>query len=121
MARSGRSGLDSRIRTALWLYAFGALGLFLLVAPWTAVWTQAAVGLLPSRFGRVLLLGWVRGVVSGLGALDLVVAFAAARELWREMRGGGGPGESAGSDDAKKTAASAAADGSGWHRFPPES
>jgi len=86
MAGSRRAGLDSRIRTALWLYAFGALGLFLLVAPWTAVWTQAVAGLLPDHLTAVALLGWVRGVVSGLGAVDLLVALHVARELWAEMR-----------------------------------
>jgi len=77
--------LDSRIRTALLLYAFAIVGLFLLVAPWTGVWSQALVGLLPTRVGRIALGGWVRGVVSGLGALNLAVAFQMAIELWREM------------------------------------
>ena len=77
--------MDSRIRTALLLYAFGIIGLFLLVAPWTGVWSQALVGLLPTRVGRIALGGWVRGVVSGLGALNLAVAFQIAIELWREM------------------------------------
>ena len=92
--------MDSRIRTALWLYAFGAIGLFLLVAPWTAVWSQAAAGLLPSRFGRLVLLGWVRGIVSGVGALDLVVALQVARELWHEMQGDAAPTDPANSDDS---------------------
>ena len=39
--------MDSRIRTALLLYAFAIVGLFLLVAPWTGVWSQAVVGLMP--------------------------------------------------------------------------
>ena len=77
--------MDSRIRTALLLYAFAIIGLFLLVAPWTGVWSQALVGLLPTRVGRIALGGWVRGVVSGLGALNLAVAFQIAIELWREM------------------------------------
>ena len=77
--------MDSRIRTALLLYAFAIVGLFLLVAPWTGVWSQALVGLLPTRVGRIALGGWVRGVVSGLGALNLAVAFQIAIELWREM------------------------------------
>ena len=111
--------MESRIRTALWLYAFGAIGLFLLVAPWTAVWTQAVAGLLPTPLGRMALLGPVRGVVSGLGAFDLLVALQVARELWERMH----RAETHADADpaAKKTAARAAADGSGWHRTPPES
>ena len=111
--------MESRIRTALWLYAFGAIGLFLLVAPWTAVWTQAVAGLLPTPLGRAALLGPVRGVVSGLGALDLLIALQVARELWERMREQAGPEDLVAAE--KKTAARAAADGSGWHRTPPES
>jgi hypothetical protein len=77
--------LDSRIRSALLLYAFAVVGLFLLVAPWTGVWSQAMIGLLPTRVGRLALDGWARGIVSGLGALNLAVAFQVALELWREM------------------------------------
>jgi hypothetical protein len=77
--------LDPRIRTALLLYAFAMVGLFLLVAPWTGVWSQAIVGLLPTRVGKLALEGWVRGIVSGLGALNLAVALQVAVELWQEM------------------------------------
>ena len=40
--------MQSRIGVALSLYAFGALGLFLLVAPWTPAWMQATFALLPA-------------------------------------------------------------------------
>jgi len=79
--------MDSRIRKALQLYAFSVLGIFLLVAPWSPVWFQAA-SLLPRglREGWVVS-GWFRGLVSALGALDLVVAFQMVLEMWREVRG----------------------------------
>jgi hypothetical protein len=77
--------LDSRIRSALILYAFSVLGLFLLVAPWTPIWSRAAVLLLPTPAGAWVMSGWARGVVSGLGAIDLMVALQVARELWRQM------------------------------------
>jgi len=78
--------LKSRIGVALALYAFGVLGLFLLVAPWTPAWTQATYALLPRSLGRWALSGWVRGLVSGLGALDLLIALQIAVELWRRLR-----------------------------------
>ena len=68
------------------LYAFAALGLFLLVAPWTPVWTQATYTLLPPSVGRWVLSGWARGVASGLGALDLAFAAQLVVELWRRYR-----------------------------------
>jgi hypothetical protein len=82
--------LQSRIGAALLLYLFAVLGLFLLVAPWTPAWTQATYALLPQHVGRWVLSGWVRGVVSGLGALDLAIAAQFALELWRRLRGGDG-------------------------------
>ena len=78
--------MDSRILAALLLYAFVVLGVFLLVAPWTPVWGQATVALLPTALGQWVMRGWVRGVISGLGALDLVVAIQVAAELRRSLR-----------------------------------
>ena len=82
--------MGARLQTRIWavlsLYAFAVLGLFLLVAPWTPVWTQATYALLPERVGRWVLTGWVRGVVSGLGALDLVIALQVGGEIWRSFR-----------------------------------
>jgi hypothetical protein len=66
--------LESRIRRALFLYIYSVLGVFLLVAPWTPVWEQAARGLLAQPLQGWMLSGWIRGVVSGLGVLDLAVA-----------------------------------------------
>jgi hypothetical protein len=75
-----------RIRTALALYAFGALGMFLLAVPWTPVWDQVTRTLLPEALGGWARSGWVRGAVSGLGALDLVTAAKEARSLWNGLR-----------------------------------
>ena len=75
--------MDSRILTAFSLYCFLVLGVFLLVAPWTALWGHATMGLLPSAAGAWATSGWIRGVVSGLGAMDLLVAFQVALTLWK--------------------------------------
>jgi hypothetical protein len=82
--------LDSRIASALTVYGFLVFGVFLLVVPWTPIWGQAMLAFLPTPAGRWALQGWVRGLVSGLGAIDLVVAFQAAGELRDRMRGGTG-------------------------------
>jgi hypothetical protein len=76
-------GPPSRLGVALSLYAFAVLGLFLLVTPWTAVWEQASLALVPEGAREFVLSGWCRGGVSGLGLADLVVATQAGRELWR--------------------------------------
>jgi hypothetical protein len=75
----------ARLQTAMTLYVFGALGLFLLAVPWTSVWDQVAIALLPQALGGWVRSGWVRGAVSGLGALDLVAAAREARALWRGL------------------------------------
>jgi hypothetical protein len=76
-----RVSLDARLRLTLALYAFSVLGFFLLVAPWTPVWEQAVVTLLPTRLGAWITSGWVRGLTSGLGVLDLIVAAQVGTEL----------------------------------------
>jgi hypothetical protein len=69
------------------LYGFFVLGLFLLVAPWTPIWERATLGLYPSGGGDWATSGWVKGLVSGLGALDLYVASQMAGDLWSGMGG----------------------------------
>ena len=73
------------LRTALTLYVFGVLGVFLLVVPWTPVWGQASRLVVPAAWNSLVSSGWTRGVVSGLGALDLLVATGEAAVLWRGL------------------------------------
>lgn len=87
MARRGIR-VDQGLRTALGVYAFAVLGVFLVVAPWTAVWTHAVHALAPGAVEAWLLSGWVRGGVSGLGALDVLVAVQLALDVWSRRRCG---------------------------------
>lgn len=80
--------LESRVRTAMSLYVFAALGVFLLAAPWSPVWDFATAALLPpSLAGGVVRSGFARGAISGLGALDLLVAIQEAERLRRILWG----------------------------------
>lgn len=83
-----------RIQIALNLYVFSVLGIFLLAVPWTPVWEQATFVFLPTALGSWARSGWARGVVSGLGALDLLAATQEAGALLRSFRSGEGGGES---------------------------
>lgn len=78
--------MDPRIRLTLRVYAFAILGAFLLLAPWSALWAETARYYVGTRFGSAFASGWVRGAVSGLGLLDLLVAVAEARALWAALR-----------------------------------
>ncbi len=71
------------LKGSVLLYVFLVLGVFLAVAPWTPVWYEATVLLLPTRFGAPAQQGWVRGLVSAVGVLDLVAAVSAALDLFR--------------------------------------
>ncbi len=81
--------MASRLQTAFLVYAFAALGVFLVAAPWSPVWEVSTAGYLPTVAGPWLRSGFVRGLVSGLGGLNLIAAWSEARELLR-------PGASAG-------------------------
>ncbi len=83
----------SRIQLAFSVYAFGALGVFLAVVPWTPVWDAATLLLAHAGAGAWIRSGWARGLVLGLGGLDLVVALADAGTLARALRRPGGPAE----------------------------
>jgi len=76
----------ARIRAVLWVYAFGVLGIFLVAAPWTPVWDQAAFVLLPVPAVGWIGSGWARGAISGLGLLNLMTAGRDAGAWWRERR-----------------------------------
>lgn len=80
----------SRLRKALEVYAFAALGLFLIVVPWSPVWHSATAAYLPTMLGSWLRSGFARGLVSGLGALDLIAALGEAREFLRDLHPGDG-------------------------------
>jgi hypothetical protein len=87
---AGLSGgpLAARIRTALTLYVFGVLGAFLMAVPWTPIWDHATLAFAQYPLGPWIRSGWVRGAVTGLGALDVLVALQEAGLLWQSLRGG---------------------------------
>ena len=78
--------MDARIPRALALYAFVVVGVFLLLAPWTPIWVEVTRGLLSPNVQAWTSTGWLRGTVSGLGALNLLVAFQVGYDLVRGQR-----------------------------------
>ncbi len=77
--------MPASVRTAVTLYAFGLLGAFLLVTPWTSIWERATLALTPTVIGPWVRSGSVRGLVSAIGVLDLAIATIEARTLWSQL------------------------------------
>lgn len=72
----------NRVAHALWLVACFLMGALLLYLPWMQLWER---NYFLSRFPRllpVMLHPSVRGAVSGLGVLDMVLAMRMIR--WRQ-------------------------------------
>lgn len=78
--------MTDRFRPALAAYVFGVLGVFLAVAPWTQLWDHHTFFLTGSAMGAWVRSGWVRGLVTGIGVLDLLVARGEVAALWRLLR-----------------------------------
>ena len=83
--------MASRLQTAFFVYIFAALGVFLVAAPWSPLWEASTAGYLPTALGAWLRSGFMRGLVSGLGALNLAAAWAEARALLSAKAGDGNP------------------------------
>ena len=79
--------MTSRLQTAFLVYLFAALGVFLLAAPWSPLWESSTSGYLPTAAGTWLRSGFLRGLVSGLGALNLAAAWSEARALLAPKQG----------------------------------
>ena len=61
------------------------LGLFLLIFPWSQQWGTNWIPVHSPRFAHWWLSPYFRGLVSGLGILNLIVAFAEAGRQLRQL------------------------------------
>ena len=80
--------MDVLLKRSLALYTFLALGCFLAVAPWTPLWSEATILLMPTRFGVSAQSPFLRAGVSAIGLLDLGVAIGLVREVAAAFRAG---------------------------------
>ena len=75
---------ESSSRVAI-LFCF-EIGLFLVFVPWSALWEHNVL-LTYSFYVRGLLLNnFVRGAISGLGVLDLVLGLSELGRFWKSLK-----------------------------------
>jgi hypothetical protein len=79
----------SRLQLAFFVYAFAALGVFLVAVPWSPVWESSTAAYLPTAAGPFLRSGFARGLCSGLGILNLAAAWSEVRTLLWPAEGDG--------------------------------
>jgi hypothetical protein len=73
LPRSARpTRITSRLLFALYVLYCIEAGIFLVWAPWTTFWERTCVSLPWIEVGRLMLVPWVRGAVTGFGLMHLV-------------------------------------------------
>jgi hypothetical protein len=85
-------GWFPRLTSVLFIIFCLELGLFLLIYPWTQGWTEnyfawALPGSVEAPWNKFWNNGFVRGALSGLGAVDLWIAMAEVFRMFGRRRG----------------------------------
>jgi len=70
---------------ALILFCF-EVGLFLLFAPWSALWEHNFLLSVSPGFRALVLNNFVRGAVSGLGLVDCLLGLSELHRFWKSLR-----------------------------------
>ena len=72
------------IAVAFILFCF-EIGLFLMFVPWSGLWEHNVFLDYSLRLRGLLLNNFVRGGVSGLGVIDVLLGFSELRYLWKSL------------------------------------
>jgi len=62
------------------------IGLFLMFVPWSALWEHNVLLSYSPALRGLLLNNFVRGGVSGLGAVDVVLGLVELGRLWKSLK-----------------------------------
>ena len=73
------------LAVAFILFCF-EIGLFLMLVPWSALWEHNALLGFSSTLRGLLLNNFVRGAVSGLGAIDVLLGVSELRHFWKSLK-----------------------------------
>ena len=72
------------IAVAFILFCF-EIGLFLMFVPWSSLWEHNVFLAYSFRLRNLLLNNFVRGGVSGLGAVDVLLGLSELRYFWKSL------------------------------------
>jgi hypothetical protein len=73
------------VAVAFILFCF-EIGLFLMFVPWSALWEHNVFLTYSFRLRGILLNNFVRGGVSGLGGIDVLLGLSELRYFWRSLK-----------------------------------
>jgi len=77
--------MNRLLAVAFILFCF-EIGLFLVFVPWSTLWEQNVLLTYSLHLRGVLLNNFVRGAVSGLGLIDLVLGLSELGRFWKSLR-----------------------------------
>jgi hypothetical protein len=75
-----------RLVVLMFVFVCAGVGVFLVILPWMPEWTHNHLLLSYPRLRQFIASGFVRGVVSGLGMLDIWIGFWEAVHYREEQR-----------------------------------
>ena len=73
------------LAVAFILFCF-EIGLFLVFVPWSALWENNVLLAYSFTLRELLLNNFIRGAISGLGAIDVLLGFSELGRFWKSHR-----------------------------------
>ena len=77
--------MNRLLAVAFILFCF-EIGLFLVFVPWSQLWEHNVLLAYSFHLRALLLNNFVRGAVSGLGIVDLVLGFSELGRFWKSLK-----------------------------------
>lgn len=77
--------MNRLLAVAFILFCF-EIGLFLVFVPWSALWEHNLLLNYSMSLRGVLLNNFVRGAVSGLGVIDVLLGFSELAHFWKSLK-----------------------------------
>jgi hypothetical protein len=77
--------MNRLLAAAFILFCF-ELGLFLIFVPWSALWEHNVLLTYSFALRRFFLNNFVRGAVSGLGVVDVVLGLSELGRFWKSLK-----------------------------------